>query len=78
MNPWINTTSISVYSSQVEKATLKVMDMTGEVLLTRPLDLIPGENTLQLSKEELSAIGVLYYELEVADMVIMKKMVLLK
>lgn len=77
-NPWMNTTVIKVNSSISELATLRIMDMTGKVILTKQVNIEKGQNMIQLNKDEISSIGVLYYEIEIADTKMMKKMVLLK
>ncbi|MDA9774180.1 HYR domain-containing protein, partial [Saprospiraceae bacterium] len=77
-NPWNATTTIEINVARGGRATFRVMDMSGKVVYTQAMDLEAGVNELLLTKDALPTNGVLYYEIEMAETKLMKKMVLLK
>ena len=71
-------TSITVQSDKAGKASLNVMDVTGKQLLNKTISVNNGETIIELNASELPVRGVLYYELQMENTRIMKKMVLIK
>ena len=59
-------------------ATLTVMDVQGKVLKSIKADYAKGANQVTLKAGELDATGVLYYQLESADNVATKKMIIIE
>ena len=59
-------------------ATLKVMNVAGQVLTTRTAQVVRGFNQISLNKAELNASGVLYYQIETENHSATKKMVILE
>jgi len=59
-------------------ATLKVMDVQGKVLKSITNDFAKGYNQIKLDAKTLGATGVLHYQLESADNVASKKMIIIE
>ena len=77
-NPWMTNTSIIVNSESNGEGVFRVMNSTGKIIFTKMVTIEKGENELMLSKDEILAQGILYYELEFEDIRILKKMVIIK
>ncbi|MDA9774181.1 HYR domain-containing protein [Saprospiraceae bacterium] len=77
-NPWNAQTSISIESSITGTASFNVMDVNGKTIVSKTLSLEKGTNQVVLTNEELPVAGIFYYEVQMNEMKIMKKMVLLK
>ena len=75
-NPFAETTKIGFSLPQAGNAVLTVHDASGRLLKTIDRDFAKGYNEVQISKDELSAKGVLYYQLETAGHTATKKMIL--
>lgn len=76
-NPFQGETVINFILPTAGNATLKVMDAQGKVLKVIAQDFAKGANQLTLKASELSATGVLYYQLESADNLATKKMIII-
>jgi hypothetical protein len=77
-NPFNAETVIGFNLPVAGTATLKVMDVQGKVLKSIKADYNKGYNQVSLNANELGATGVLYYQLESADNVATKKMIILE
>ena len=76
-NPFNAETVIGFNLPTAGAATLKVLDVQGKVLRAITADYAKGYNTVSLNASELGATGVLYYQLESADNVATKKMIII-
>lgn len=75
-NPFQETTTIGFSLAKAGPANLRVMDVTGKILMNIQKDWEKGYNQIVLTKEDLNHVqGVLYYELEAEETVITKRMV---
>jgi len=77
-NPFSGSTNISFTLPEASNATLTVLDVTGRVLLTRTADFNKGFNSIDLTRKDINATGVLYYKLEAGSMSATKKMIIIK
>lgn len=75
-NPVREQTTIRFALVKNGPVTLRVMDVTGKVLLNRELDGFAGPNQLVLDRSELGAAGVVTYTLVADDFSASRKMVL--
>lgn len=75
-NPFTEFTTIGFFLPEAATATLKIMDATGKTLTIIPRDFAAGYNQIQVDKGILAP-GVLYYQLETAQHVATRKMILL-
>ena len=76
-NPFTGETMIRFNLPTAGTATLTVMDVQGKVLLQNTGDFAKGANQISINSKQLSTTGVLYYQLESADNVATKKMIIL-
>ncbi|MEM6318918.1 MAG: T9SS type A sorting domain-containing protein [Bacteroidota bacterium] len=77
-NPFNATTVIGFNLPEAGAATLTVMDVQGKVLRAIQGEYAKGYNTVSLNANELGATGVLYYQLESANNVATKKMIIIE
>jgi uncharacterized Zn-binding protein involved in type VI secretion len=77
-NPFNAETVIGFNLPQAGAATLKVMDVQGKVLRTIEGDYAKGYNQVSLNAKTLGATGILYYQLESADNIATKKMIIIE
>ncbi len=77
-NPFKATTTIGFHLPKGGSTTLKVFDLSGRVLQVVEGDYDKGYNEVLVDHSDLSATGVLYYQLETADNQATRKMILLK
>ena len=77
-NPFGEETVIGFNLPQAGQATLTVMDAQGKVLRSISADYGKGYNQIVVKARELGATGVLYYQLESADNVATKKMIVIE
>ena len=75
-NPFNGETVVSFNLPTAGTATLKVMDVQGKVLKEIRGDYAKGYNQVTLKAKELTS-GVLYYQLESADQVATKKIIII-
>ena len=76
-NPFNGETLIGFNLPQAGTATLKVMDVQGKVLTVISKEGVKGYNQVTLNAKTLGATGVLYYQLESADNIATKKMIII-
>lgn len=76
-NPFNGETVIGFNLPEAGLATLKVMDVQGKVLTSIERDGVKGYNQVTINAKTLSATGVLYYQLESADNIATKKMIII-
>ena len=77
-NPFNGETVIGFTLPQAGQATLKVMDVQGKVIKSLTNDYAKGYNQISINAKELGATGVLHYQLESADNVATKKMIIIE
>ncbi len=76
-NPFKDQTVIGFILPEATSATLKVYDISGRVIRMVEGDYTKGYNEVSLDRSELSATGVLYYQLETSEFSATKKMIML-
>ncbi len=76
-NPFNGETLIGFNLPQAGTATLTVMDVQGKVLTVLSQEGVKGYNQVTLNAKTLGATGVLYYQLESADNIATKKMIII-
>jgi len=74
-NPFVHTTAIGFNLATQGLVNLKVFDAAGKVVFTKNGEYAPGTHQINLTDSELSANGVLYYQLSTADFQATKKMI---
>ena len=77
-NPWSETTSIKYYLSSDQNVSINVYDINGKLVKSIIQDAPKGMNEIEISKTEIPAAGVLFYELITDNYKISKKMLLVK
>jgi len=77
-NPFNGETVIGFNLPEAGAATLKVMDAQGKVLTVIEQDGVKGYNQVTINAKTLGATGVLYYQLESADNIATKKMIIIE
>ena len=77
-NPFKEETVIGFTLPEAAIATLKVLDVQGKVLKTIQGDYAKGYNQINLNVKNYGATGVLYYQLESANNVANKKMIVIE
>jgi len=77
-NPFTGETIIRFNLPAAGNATLKVLDVQGKVLISKNGDFAKGTHQFEINSKQLGATGVLYYQLESADNVATKKMIVLE
>ncbi len=77
-NPFKGETVIGFNLPVAGMATLTVIDVQGKVLKSIQGEYAKGANQVTLKANELGATGILYYQLESADNVATKKMIILE
>ncbi|MFT6359522.1 MAG: hypothetical protein ACJAYJ_003754 [Saprospiraceae bacterium] len=73
-NPFREMTTIGFHLPEATNATLTIFDVTGKTLKTIAADYDKGYHQIDISKSDLSQIGVLYYRLETSSQTATKKM----
>jgi hypothetical protein len=76
-NPFKDETVIGFYLPESGKATFKIFDISGREIKTVEGDYSKGYNEISINRSELQSSGVLYYQLESAEHIASKKMVLI-
>ncbi|MEM6321287.1 MAG: T9SS type A sorting domain-containing protein [Bacteroidota bacterium] len=77
-NPFRNTTLIGFQLPNAGTATLTILDVQGKVLQQITNEFAKGYNTFEVNAQQLNATGIMYYQLESADNVATKKMIILE
>jgi hypothetical protein len=76
-NPFATETSIGFNLGAAKAATLTISDISGKVIKVIEVDGVKGYNQVVLSRNEVSAAGVLYYQLDTDTDSATKKMILI-
>ncbi|MEE9374629.1 MAG: T9SS type A sorting domain-containing protein [Saprospiraceae bacterium] len=76
-NPFNNITTIGFQLAEAGTARMTVFDVTGQIVTTMQGQYSRGYNEMTLSKSNLNASGVLYYQLESGDFTATRKMILI-
>jgi len=77
-NPFKANTSIGFDLPEVMDATVTIFDVTGKTLKVISQSFNKGFNSIELNKNELGSVGVLYYKLEAGDFTATRKMVVIE
>ena len=75
-NPFKEVTTIGFNLPEAATTTLKIFDVSGKVLRLVEVEGAKGYNMVELNRSELSATGVLYYQVETASHTATMKMIL--
>jgi len=75
-NPFKAETLIGFNMPEAGSVTLKVFDVSGRILRLVEMDAAKGYNSVNLSRADLDATGVLYYQVETATETATKKMII--
>lgn len=62
-NPFRDMTTIIMQSDRSEKATLRIFDLNGKLVLSRDVRLETGENEFIVLQSELQNAGIYWYEI---------------
>jgi len=76
-NPFNGATRIGFMLPATGEATLTLFDLAGRQLLTRSLDGVKGMNTVELTRDQINATGVVYYQVQFQGYTATKKMLIL-
>jgi len=77
-NPFDVETVVSFRLPKASPAKLSIYDVTGKVIRVYDVQGIKGMNTIRITKDDVDASGVLYYQLDAADHTATKRMTKLK
>ncbi|MDH3651657.1 MAG: dockerin type I domain-containing protein, partial [Saprospiraceae bacterium] len=77
-NPFTDATAVGFHLPEATNITLTVFDVTGKVVHVRTGDFAKGYNEILIKKKELTASGVLYYQLDSETYTATKKMIHVK
>ena len=77
-NPFSANTTIGFVLAEAANTTMTVYDVTGKVITVIRGDYPQGYNEIELSKSDLGASGVLYYQLDSGDFTATKKMIVIE
>jgi len=77
-NPFTTTTEIGFVLPEDENVSLRVMDVTGKVLISKSGRYTKGYNAITLDVSEINGSGVLYYQLDTERNSASKKMIIIK
>ncbi|MFK7770642.1 MAG: cohesin domain-containing protein, partial [Saprospiraceae bacterium] len=75
-NPFKEETTISFNMPKSGAVTLRITDVAGRTLKLIDMDAVKGMNSVKLTRDELDATGILYYQLESADNTATMKMIM--
>ncbi|MEO6130265.1 MAG: T9SS type A sorting domain-containing protein, partial [Saprospiraceae bacterium] len=76
-NPFSGNTQIGYVIPSSGEVTLKVFDLAGRALFTETVHGVKGLNTLEISKEQVNAQGLMYYQVQFQGFTATKKMMIL-
>lgn len=77
-NPFTANTVIGFEMPQTADATFTILDVTGKVVKTINGNFAQGYNEIELSKSDLGAAGVYYYQLDSGEFTATKKMIIIE
>ena len=75
-NPFKAETVIGFNMPEAGAVTLKIFDVSGRILRLVEMDAAKGFNSVNVSRADLDASGVLYYQVETATETATKKMII--
>lgn len=76
-NPFTNTTQIGYVIPQSGQVTLTLFDLTGKQLVSQTVTGVKGLNRIELSKDQINAQGMIYYQIQFQGYTATKKMLIL-
>ncbi len=76
-NPFIDFTQIGFVLPESGKATLTLFDVTGKQLVNQTVDGVKGLNKIEVNKTQISANGIIYYQVQFQGYTATKKMLIL-
>lgn len=74
-NPWRSNTELEFFMPETGEVTLTVKDVNGRLLMTRTTGFGYGQQSFNLTSEDVKIAGVLIYELRYANQVVNGKMI---
>ena len=74
-NPFDDATVVRITSPERQIVTFKVYDVTGKIFMNYEIELIRGNNYVEVDRSDLSHFGVYYYQVESREQTISKKMI---
>ena len=77
-NPFKANTVIGFELPKAMSATLTIYDVTGKMLREYKDEYNKGFNSIEINKNEIGSVGVMYYTLEAGDFKATKKMVVIE
>jgi len=77
-NPFTDVTNIRFTLPADQTATITVLDATDRLMINKTQSFLAGVNIVEVSRDQLSADGLYYYQLETAERTIVKKMIMVK
>lgn len=77
-NPFLQATRIGYQMPESGKGILKIFDLNGRLVKQISLNYQKGYNELRISRNELNASGVMYYQLQAGEYTATKKMVVIE
>jgi hypothetical protein len=77
-NPFTTNTEIGFVLPADENVTLRIMDVTGKVLIRKTGKYNKGYNSITLDVSEINGSGILYYQLDTERNSASKKMIIIK
>ncbi len=76
-NPFTNATQIGYILPQSGQVTLTLFDLTGKQLISQTLTGVKGLNKVELTKDQIGAQGMIYYQVQFQGYTATKKMLIL-
>ncbi|HUR30070.1 MAG TPA: T9SS type A sorting domain-containing protein, partial [Saprospiraceae bacterium] len=76
-NPFNGITTIGFMIPDNGKATLTLFDLAGKKLMSESIDGIKGLNKIEISKDQIGATGMIYYQVQFQGYTATKKMLIL-
>ena len=77
-NPFKNETVIGFNLPEATKGTLTITDISGRTIKVFENSFVQGYNQIDINRAELSATGVLYYQLETPEHTATRKMIIIE
>ena len=77
-NPFIGQTSISYYLPEASEVSMTITDVTGKVIKQYDITGNKGMNTIQVSRRDLGASGILLYTMKCGEFSATRKMIIVE
>lgn len=74
-NPFTETTIVQINMPTADEANVTIMDVTGKIVHEFSMEFSKGLNQFELTRNELSAAGIYYYQISTTDHTATKKLV---